>query len=151
MGNDFLSQVGLKPDPVTKTINWFDHAIPWKQYSDLPKVKFCIMQSLLLEAEEQNDLLESHVIQKGPVQITESKYTKVDPDFVAAQQTHLSPTQQAELAALLRKFPKLFSGELGKYLGKKVHLDLIPGAKPVHKRPYAVANAHHTTFYQELQ
>jgi len=57
--------------------------------------------------------------------IQEFKYTKVDPDLVAAQQKHLSPhQQQADLAALLHKFPELFNGQLGHYPHRKVHLEL---------------------------
>ena len=68
----------------------------------------------------------------------------------AAQQNHLSPEQQADLAALLSKFPQLFSGKLGHYPRRKVHLELQPNAIPVHKWPYAVANAHQHIFSTEL-
>jgi len=36
-GNDFLSAIGLNPDPISVTIKWFDHVIPWKHYKDLPQ------------------------------------------------------------------------------------------------------------------
>jgi len=126
LGNDFLSAIGLNPDPVSATIKWFDHVIPWKHYKDLPKAKFNIIQAMMLSIEEQWDLLEetNTVYQKGPILIQESKYTKVDPDFVAAQQKHLSPQQQADLAALLHQFPELFNGQLGHYPHRKVHLEL---------------------------
>jgi len=80
-----------------------------------------------------------------------SKYTKVDPDFVAAQQKHLSPQQQADLAALLHKFPELFNGQLGHYPHRKVHLELLPNATPVRRRPFVVAHAHRAVFLKDLQ
>jgi len=101
LGKDFLSAIGLNPDPVSATIKWFDHVIPWKHYKDLPKAKLNIVQAMLFSIEEQWDVLEeTHTIhQKGPVVIQESKYTKVDPEYVAAQQKHLLPQQQADLAS----------------------------------------------------
>ena len=45
--------------------------------------------------------------------IKESKCDAVDPDEVARRQSHLTAQQQSQLAAVLHKFPKLFSGKLG--------------------------------------
>jgi len=87
--------IGLKPDPATKPIKWFDHEIPWKQFSDLPKVKFRIVQTIMFATEKTQDMLETNTIsQKGPIEIKESKYGKVDPTFVAAQQKHLPPNNK---------------------------------------------------------
>jgi len=106
----------------------------------------------MFATEKTQDMLETNTIsQKGPIEIKESKYGKVDPTFVAAQQKHLSPQQQQELAALLHKFPKLFGGGLGKYPHWKVHLDLWPDYKSVCKQPYAVAHAHQSILQKELQ
>ena len=42
LGNDFLSAIGLFPDPVSHQIKWFDHVIPWKNHSDFPgQVQTC--------------------------------------------------------------------------------------------------------------
>jgi len=145
LGNDFLSSIGLIPDPVSQTIKWFDHIIPWKNYTDFPQIKFKLVQHLLFSQEEQEDVLETQT-----AALKEAQYTAVDPAHVAAQQKHLSPEQQADLAALLHKFPQLFSGKLGLYPHRKVHLELQPNAVPVRKRPYAVANAHRHIYLAEL-
>jgi len=110
LGNDFLSTIGLIPDPVSQTIKWFDHVIPWKNYSDFSQVKFKLIQHLLFSQEEQEDVLETQT-----AALKEAQYTAVDPAHVAAQQNHLSSEQQADLAALLHKFPQLFSGKLRLY------------------------------------
>ncbi len=44
--------------------------------------------------------------------ISASTYDKVDTDEIAANCEHLTPSQREELAKLLRKFDKLFDGQL---------------------------------------
>jgi len=48
----------------------------------------------------------------------------VEPELVAAQQKHLSASQQEELAHVLHNFSQLFSGMLGMHPYKKLHLEL---------------------------
>jgi hypothetical protein len=69
--------------------------------------------------------------------IKESTYTKAAVELVAKQQKHLSSDQQEDrLLSVLRKRSKLFSGKLGHYTGKKMYLELIPGAVLVHQKNY---------------
>jgi hypothetical protein len=44
------------------------------------------------------------------------------------------PSQRDELEEILLKFPKLFSGGLGKLNGKKIHLNLDPTVPSVASR-----------------
>jgi hypothetical protein len=44
----------------------------------------------------------------------------------------------------------MFNGTLGVYPHTKVHIDILPNAKPVHSRPYPVTRIHLKTFYTEL-
>ena len=83
--------------------------------------------------------------------ILDAKYEVVDTTDVAAQQKHLSQAQHDDLAALLRKFPRLFDGILRSYLHRKVHLELIPNARPVHQRPYPVPMANLEAFKNEQE
>ena len=50
----------------------------------------------------------------------------------------------------MEKFTKLFDGSLGIYPHRKFHIDLEPGAKPKHARPYPVPVIHLETFKKEL-
>jgi hypothetical protein len=50
----------------------------------------------------------------------------------------------------LLKFPKLFSGGLGKFNGEKIHLNLDPTVLSVASRAYAVPERHKRIFKQEL-
>ena len=79
-----------------------------------------------------------------------SKYEAVSVETVAEEQKHLTPQQRGGLSNLLRKFSKIFSGGLGKFIGRKMHLELIPNATPVHKRAYPVPHAHLKLFKDEL-
>ena len=55
----------------------------------------------------------AHTIYKQPSQA--SKYEHVSVQEVASRQTHLTIQQQQDLANVLIKYPKRFSGELGLY------------------------------------
>ena len=79
------------------------------------------------------------------------KYEKVSPEDVAKQQTHLTPEQQGKLAAVLKKYDKLFSGKLDVYPHMKVHLEVQPNATPVHSRPYSVPKVNEEVFKKELE
>ena len=95
---------------------------------------------------EDDDKLDNYAIT-----IEEAKYVAVTVDKVATQQKHLSEYQQKELARVLNKFPKLFDGKLGHYMGRKVHLGIRKDAIPVYQKPYAVPKSHKEVFKQELK
>jgi hypothetical protein len=54
--------------------------------------------------------------------ILQSKYEPSNIRQIAQGQKQLTPSQHDELEEILLKFPKLFSGGLGKFNGKKIHL-----------------------------
>ncbi|MFM7530880.1 MAG: hypothetical protein ACKO63_20755, partial [Nodosilinea sp.] len=83
--------------------------------------------------------------------ILESKYEKVTPSEVGAAQIHLTTEQRLSIEKLVSRYPRLFSGELRTYSGKKIHLEVHEGAIPVHARPYSVARLHLEVFKQELK
>jgi hypothetical protein len=66
------------------------------------------------------------------------------------QQRHLSDAQQSDLAHVLSRYKKLFSGQLGCYPHRKVHLELKADATPSQSRPYAVPQHHEAVFKEEL-
>ena len=82
--------------------------------------------------------------------ILDAKYEKVNVEDVAKQLTHLSKLQRDDVHAILKKFTKLFDGTLGVYPHRKFHIDVMPGAKPKHVRPYAIARIHLEPFKKEL-
>eukprot|EP00804_Cyclotella_cryptica_P018098 CCRYP_017620-RA/>CCRYP_017620-RA protein AED:0.45 eAED:0.45 QI:0/0/0/1/0/0/2/0/63 len=54
-----------------------------------------------------------------------------------------------ELLQVLQENIKMFDGTLGLYPHCKVHIELVPGTKPVHARSYLVPRVHMNTFKQE--
>ena len=102
--------------------------------------------------EEEEDLfgddwLDSYAIEK----ILDAKYDKLDINQVVFEQKHLNESQKQDLRKLFLKYQKVFDGTLGLYPHNKVHIEVEPGAKPVHKRPYAVPMVHLDTFKRELE
>eukprot|EP00978_Attheya_sp_CCMP212_P032677 scaffold128677_cov51-Attheya_sp.AAC.4 len=83
--------------------------------------------------------------------IQPSDYHKVEIDDVVAKCTRLSESQSGKLKQMLSKFGLLFNGELKKYTGKKIHLDVKPDAKPVHQRTFSLAKSQESLFKAELQ
>ena len=81
----------------------------------------------------------------------EAKYDSTTPKEVAQKQIHLSQDQRDDLEKLFSKFSKLFSGKLGCYKKKKIHLETKEGSIPKHARPYSVPRTHYDIFKRELQ
>jgi hypothetical protein len=80
----------------------------------------------------------------------ESKYDKISIDEVAHQQQHLPQKQHIQLANILGRFTKLFSGKLGCYSHAKVHLEVDKNAQPFRSHPYPVPDAHQAVFRDKL-
>jgi hypothetical protein len=84
----------------------------------------------ILDEEDDNDTYNCFL----STAILESKYEKANIQDVANQQVHLTKTQQKELHTLFAKSTKLFSGKLGNYPFKKMDLELLPDAHPIHSK-----------------
>jgi hypothetical protein len=70
-----------------------------------------------------------------PVQLL-IRFDKADLDKVIPSQDRLTDSQCVDLHSVFSKREKLFSGKLGHYDFKQMDLKLIPGAKPIHAKPY---------------
>ena len=127
----------------TKSVKWMEHVVPMKDKEFLQQPHLYLMD--LWDDDAFDDGIESHA-----TEILDAKYEKVDTSVVAEQQTHLTPVQRKELADLLKKYARLFSGELGCYPHKKIHLEVDPNAVPIHSHSYSVSRAHKSVFKTEL-
>jgi len=70
--------------------------------------------------------------------ILDAKYEKADVDKVCKEQAELDQSQREQLAVLLCKYEQLFDGQLGRWHGQEVKLELRPDAKPYHACAYNI-------------
>ena len=82
--------------------------------------------------------------------ILDAKYEWTDVAEVVYKLTHLNAHQKKDLLQVLQDNNKMFDGTLGLYPHRKVHIELVPDANPVHARPYPVPRIHMNTFKWEL-
>jgi len=84
--------------------------------------------------------------------ILDAKYDKADIEKICEEQAELLDKQQREqLAVLLRKYEALFDGQLGRWHGQEVKLELQEGAKPYHACAYNILRCHIQTLKAEVE
>jgi len=66
----------------------------------------------------------------------DAKHDKADVEKICEEQAELDKQQQEQLAVLLHKCEALFDGQLGRWHGQEVKLELQEGAKHCHARAY---------------
>jgi hypothetical protein len=84
------------------------------------------------------------------VEIFDAKHEQVSVDEIVEPLEHLSPEQKDDLKQVMKHYTKLFSGILGVHPHKKIHIDIMPGAKAKHAGPYAILRIHLAAFKKEL-
>ena len=107
-------------------------------------------------------LKETFLVQDNPtLQTAEENFENKSPSMLAADYTktniselipiHLNHAERRQLYHVLRRFSKLFSGKLGRFPGKPIHLELTdPNAKPYHGKPYQVPRSLYATLKAEV-
>ena len=149
IGMDFMQAIGLDVLCSTKTITWNGNTIPFRPSDYFDNQTFLAsLQHSMLSSDEEREAEELGYKSKT---ILPSKYDEVNSQDVAYQQEHLSRSQQEDLAKLFSKYEKLFSGKLGAYPHRKVHLELKKDARPSTCRPYPVPQHHRQVFKDELK
>jgi hypothetical protein len=147
IGMDLMQILGIDIHNSSKTIVWDALRVPFKPHDYFMSGKF---QANLLKAMAGSaDPIESNGYKSKTIK--SALYEANDPRAVAKQQKHLTPSQRQDLADLLSRYPKLFSGKLGQCPHLLVHLELKPDATPARCRPYPVPKHHETVFKEELK
>ena len=150
LGRDFLRKAGIVLNFSDNTMNWLGTFLPMRPDRGFEEAMENYHVAEIIDEDDENELdedLECYVT----APILEAKYDRVNVMEVIEKQTHLTRQQRKDLLGQLQKFNKLFDGSLGKYPHHKIHLELAPGARPVHSRPYPVARLHEKVFRKELQ
>ena len=151
LGTDFLSKTGIDIKYSTRTMKWFDDELPLRDPSNITDKEILAMAGVL-EMQQEMELFDLDWYDPvcHAIEILEAKYEKVSTNEVVDQLEHLNLQQKEDLKAVLKDYGKLFDGTLGVYPHRKFHIDLIPGAKAKHARPYPVPVIHLEAFKKEL-
>jgi len=152
IGLDTMLALNIDVSTSTRTVTWNGNKVPFRSrtFLDESNCQFSTFSAILTH-DPVDTFIESLSGYKSNEPIKHSKYEYVDAEAVANQQIHLSRDQRRDLSKVLSKYQRLFSGKLGKYPHKKVHIDLQPGAKPVASRPYPVPMHNQQVFKDELK
>jgi hypothetical protein len=144
LGANFLAKSGIDIKYSSGTVEWFDNELPMRDPNCLDNHEYIAMAEALEVHREEEALFGRDWYDPDcfATAILDAKYKKVNVDDVVEQLTHLSESQRDDIRAALKKFTKLFDGTLGVYTHRKFHIDVMPGAKPKHVRPYAIARIH---------
>ena len=168
LGQYFLQSIKLDVLYSTNSIKWLNENVAMKDEKFYDAISIDRIQDEGINRNnmffQQHYLFQEHVIDFDKAkefldgdtwdsfveQILERKYEKIDVDFVAEQQLHLSPRQRTQLRHTLNKYVELFDRKLGRYNKEKFHIDLIDGAQLVFQNPYKVLYRHEAVFKKEL-
>jgi hypothetical protein len=145
IGMDVMQILGIDIHNSSKTIVWDTLRVPFKPQDYF---KGAFPHSLVDAMMGSPDPADTNGYKSKTIK--SALYEANDPHVVAQQQKHLTASQRQDLAVILSKYPKLFSGKLGRYPHRKVHLELREDAKPVRCRPYPVPKHHEQVFKEEL-
>jgi len=152
LGTDFLSKTGIDIKYSTATMQWFENELPMRDPLCMDNREYLAM----VDTVEQQCLDELYGMDWCDptcyaVEILDAKYDAVSIEDVVKECTHLNEEQKADLTKVLSKFQRLFSGKLGVFPHRKFHIELEPGARPKHVRPYAIPRIHLAAFKKELE
>ncbi|MEM7284213.1 MAG: hypothetical protein AAF438_21620, partial [Pseudomonadota bacterium] len=145
-----------------KVITWDTSTIPMRTLADQPPQQFSLQ--LFHDAfafdhddEDMHDVFPAENVSTSPTtqgykskHIKPSNYDALDVATIVKNCKHLNTNQQQDLHTLLKKFPTLFSNQLGRYPHEQIHLDIDPTIPPQRRRAYTVPFHHKRIFKQEL-
>ena len=139
LGRDVLTGLGIKIDFANNSLEWDSVVIPMKESS----ADICEAFNL----QEPSTVISATDRFKG---ILEAKYEKADLSEVVKEAVHLTGAEQKKLLDLLKEFPRLFDGTLGKWNMGAYHIELRPDATPYHARAYPIPKAYTETLKVEV-
>ena len=149
LGTNFLSKAGIKLNYSEGKMEWFDCSLPLRPPGGLDSTDFDAMEDMFF-IQAEDELFGEDWLSCYATDILDAKYEWTDVADVVDKQTHLNVHQKKDLLQVLQDNGKMFDGTLGLYPHRKVHIELLPDAKPVHARPYPVPRIHLSTFKREL-
>jgi hypothetical protein len=145
LGADFLTKRGIDVKYRSGTMEWFNNELPLCNLHLLQNKEFDVMAEII-EVQQEEELfgMDWYDPTCFATEILDAKYEKVELDVVINQLNHLNLGQKEDLRKVLMEPTILFDGTLGVYPHRKFHIDLVPGARAKHARPYPVPVIHFT-------
>ena len=70
--------------------------------------------------------------------ILDGNYQRVNLSKIVSNSKHLNDNKQSMLCDVLNRYELLFNGTIGIWNTKPVYIELQPGEKPYHAKPYPV-------------
>jgi hypothetical protein len=148
IGMDIMQVIGLDLHISSKTIVLNDHRVPFKPHDYFDDAQLHDLLANVMHDDSFDSIDDFFPAMETPLlggykskTIHSSLYEPVNVQEVAQQQRHLSDAQQSDLGHVLSRYKKLFSGQLGCYPHRKVHLELKADATPSQSRPYRSRNS----------
>ena len=145
IGLDLINELQMVLDFEGKMIRWGDSIVEMKTRGVLTDDDALHM---LYQMTQEPTVLKQ--AEERYVKILDADYSKVEADEYVESLTHLNTSQKAKLLAILRAYPTLFGGGLGQLQIEPIHLELKPGAKPYHAKPFAIPKAYEATTKKEI-
>jgi hypothetical protein len=133
LGMDLMVEIGIVVNTATRTIDWNETSVPLRTRGQIQESYY--LESCYHQAMEPEVLKEVEGRQK---RILDADYSQVDIDTHVRELDHLSTDEKSQLTTVLKSHPTLFGGGLGILKIKPISLELEPGVKPYHARPYPV-------------
>ncbi len=130
------------------SLDWFQVAPSW--YTHLFSTAFQAHYHDLIDIAQEADCLGNTNIDAYATHILHAKWKIVDIAHVAFGQQNLKYYNCCNAHALLAKHTKLCHGSFGVYSHQTVHIDLKPGAQPVHQCEFLAPHANWLTVKKEL-
>ncbi|KAL7530913.1 LOW QUALITY PROTEIN: hypothetical protein ACHAXR_008651, partial [Thalassiosira sp. AJA248-18] len=140
LGSDFLLKSGIDIRYSNGTLEWLGTSIPLRpppQEGDGNSFFEDAVNDYLIQMEDGHfgeNWLDAYLA--APKEIMDAKYEKMDVEEMVDTFSHLTSDQKDDLRRLFYKYDKLFSGKLGLYPHRKIHIDIEENAEPVFSRAY---------------
>ena len=139
IGRDFLSQIGI-------ILNFQDHVITYKHVD-------VNMKPYNADYKEHFFIQDSKPVQESTSRmkkILDAKYEKADLIQITENLKYLNREKQKKLLKLLKRYEDLFDGTLGTWQGNPYHVELKPGMRPYHAKPFPIPKAYEQTLRKEV-
>ncbi len=142
-----MTETGIDVKYSTGTIEWFKNQLPLCNPHDLKDKDFKALAEIR-EIQQKVDFFDMDWYDPTcfAIEILDAKYEQAQIKDVVNPLEYLRTQQKAELKQVLSEFTKLFDGTLEVYPHRKFYIELEPGAKPRHARPYLVPFTHLETY-----